>query len=292
MENTKISWCLHTMNFWVGCEEVSPACDDCYAKRWAGRAGKPELWQGVRYRTKTWNDPLKFNRLALAAGERHSVFANSLSDFFDNHPDVGPWRADAWKVIADCSALDWYLVTKRIPNVAKMLPPDFTKERFGHVVIIITVVTQAEADRDIPRLVALKQRYPWLLIGLSMEPLLGAVDLRKYLFVGAEGGIDFSYTPRGYLDWVIVGGESGGQARPLKVSWVRSLRDQCLAAGVPFHFKQWGEFHHDGQQWPSGMYGMRETPGVEPEATRVGVKKSGRRLDGRTHDDGPRKVAA
>lgn len=280
--NTTISWAKHTMNFWVGCAEVGPACDDCYAKAWALRAGRSELWQGVRNRTKTWRDPYKFNKAALASGVRDSVFANSLADFFDNHPDIGPWRDEAWNVIAENDALIWYLVTKRIPNVEKMLPTypakggfGWSQENFGHVVIIATVVTQAEWNRDGPRLKALKASFPWLRVGLSMEPLLDLVDLGNC----------------SWLDWVIVGGESGGKARPMKPAWARSLRDQCLAAGVPFHFKQWGEFHFDGQAWADGLFGMAETPGEEPVGTRVGVKKTGRLLDSRTHDDGPRQVA-
>lgn len=275
--NTAISWATHTMNFWVGCEEVGPACDHCYAKAWALRAGNPELWEGDRRRTKTWRDPYKWDKAAAFYGDRPSVFSNSLADFFDNHPDIPPWRADAWGVIGDCQNLVWYLVSKRIPNVLKMLPPDFTKERFGHVVIIATVVTQAEWDRDKPRLKALKDRFPWLRVGLSMEPLLERVDL----------GEDSAW-----LDWVIVGGESGGHARPMKPAWARLLRDQCVALEIPFHFKQWGEFHFDGQAWASGLYGMVETPGEEPVGTRVGTVKTGRLLDGVIHDAGPRAIAA
>lgn len=248
MKNTKISWATHTMNFWVGCEEVSPACDLCYARGWAARAGKADAWQGMRYKTKTWGEPMKFHAAALVSGDRPSIFANSLSDFFDNHKDVGPWRRDAWPIIAACHACDWYLVTKRIPNVEKMLPPDWSPQWYRHVVIIITAVTQAEADREIPRLLALKAKFPWLRVGLSMEPLLEAVDLSRWTtdparfadYCDTVGGPAPTLSPR--LDWVIVGGESGSKekARPMNPVWAMAIRDQCKAAGVPFHFKQFG----------------------------------------------------
>jgi protein gp37 len=304
--NTKISWATHTMNFWLGCDKIGPACDGCYAEKWARRAGMPDLWSGRRQRTKTWGDPPRWNRIALRDGTRPSVFSNSLADFFDNHDDVTIMRADAWRVIRDNQALDWYLVTKRIPNVEKMLPPDWSRERYGHVVIIITVVTQAEVDRDVPRLIALKQKYHWLRIGLSIEPMLGPIDLTKFLFVGAEGGVEYSYTPRNYLDWVIVGGESGGQARPMHPNWVRDLRGQCNRAGVPFHFKQWGEWGPDQAElnprhrstWVA-MDGRGTTDNIEAALrgetgttwmlqVRYGVDKTGRTLDGHVHDDGPR----
>lgn len=297
-KDTKISWATHTHNFWVGCEKVGPACDGCYAEAWAKRAGRDHLWSGARERTKDWKGPPRWNRRALEmqlAGikERPSVFANSLSDFFDI--GIPPeWRWDAWDLIKANQAMDWFLVTKRIPNVAKMLPFGWSQETFGHVVIIITVVTQAEADRDIGRLLTLKGHYPWLRVGLSMEPLIEAVDLSRWTTDVANyaGYCDAVGGPKPIinhmLDWVIVGGESGAKARPMAPAWARTIRNQCAAAGVPFHFKQWGEFHFDGQAWASGMYGMAETPGVDPIGTRVGVAKTGRLLDGVLHDAGPR----
>lgn len=317
--NTLISWALHTQNFWVGCEEVGPACDWCYARAWAVRAGNPELWEGKRRRTKTWGDPVKWQKTAAAYlaqhGRRPTVFSNSLADFFDNHPDVWPWRADAWKVIAACNGLDWFLVTKRIPNVLKMLPPDWSFEKYGHVVIIITVVTQAEVDRDVPRLMALKAKFPWLRVGLSVEPMLGPIDLSRWTtdparfadYCDAVGG---PQPKLAILDWVIVGGESGGHARPMHPDWPRTLRDQCTAAGVRFHFKQWGEWGPDQAElnprhrstWVA-KDGRGTTDDAEPLlrgetgttwtlAVRYGVNRTGRDLDGRTHDDGPRQVAA
>jgi protein gp37 len=111
-----------------------------------------------------------------------------------------------------------------------------------------------------------------------MEPLLGPVDFRRTPYVHQSSGETYreyldrtgrvnEYEALKKLDWVIVGGESGGKARPMHPTWVRSLRDQCFAAGVAFHFKQWGE--HDYR------------------TIRMGVKESGRELDGRTWDQVP-----
>lgn len=323
-ENTNISWATHTWNPWVGCDKVSPACDHCYAEAWAKRAGSPELWAGDRRRTKTWGDPPRYNKAALASGRRDSIFACSLADWFDNHPDVAPIRADAWIVVRANQAVDWYLVTKRIPNVLKMLPPDCSKENYRHVVIIITVVNQEEADRDIPRLVALKSKFPWLRVGLSIEPMLGPIDLEYPKTLWPDGppmccdGRECGCMGRPIeppliwkLDWVIVGGESGGHARPISPAWVRSVRDVCAGADVPFHFKQWGEFApgeiagdflkptrgYTGKSYWDGRWNdVYSAPeghvDDEPEVYRIGVTKAGRTLDGCIHDDGPPLVAA
>lgn len=106
-----------------------------------------------------------------------------------------------------------------------------------------TIVDQAEADRDIPKLLAVPARVRFL----SMEPLLGPVDLGRPmpgpdLDQGGGAKICQPWMIQSGIDWVIVGGESGRGARPMHPDWARSLRDQCAAAGVPFLFKQWGEW--------------------------------------------------
>ena len=254
-EATEISWCDSTLNFWVGCTEVGPACDHCYARQWAKRAGQEQLWMGERRKTKTWGDARKWHKNALAFyaehGRRRRVFSNSLADFFDNEIPVD-WRNDAWRAIAEASTLEWYLVTKRIPNVLKMLPGAWwTPQSFGHIVIIATVVTQEEWDRDGPRLKALKDHYPWLRVGLSIEPMLTSIDLGD--------GIE-------WLDWVICGGESGGYARAMDPNWALALLRACKRAGVPFHFKQVGS-NHTG--WPGTIAGTGAYPQEWPKILRV-----------------------
>jgi protein gp37 len=152
------------------------------------------------------------------------VFCASLADVFDNEaPDS--WRTDLWKLIQRTPNLDWLLLTKRVSNVHRMLPA-FMKP-FPNVWIGITVVTQAESERDIPRLM----QVPATVHFLSMEPLIESVDLR--------------YAPM--PEWVIVGGESGPHARRMDIEWVESIANQCREAGVPFFMKQgsqanWTEF--------------------------------------------------
>ncbi len=169
-EQTEISWADATFNPWIGCTKVSPACDDCYAARDNERRGWVEGWgAGVpRRRTKTWGDPVRWDRKAAATGYRPRVFCASLADVFDNEvPDE--WRADLWQLIRATQNLRWMLVTKRIGNAAKMLPADWP---MPHVGLISTIVTQEEWDRDWPKLA----RTPAAWRGISMEPLLAISD--------------------------------------------------------------------------------------------------------------------
>jgi protein gp37 len=216
-EKTAISWADATFNPWIGCTKISPACDDCYAARDNQRRKWVDGWgAGVpRRRTKTWGDPKRWNRKAQATGYRPRVFSASLADVFDNEVDPS-WRADLWQLIRETPNLRWMLVTKRIGNVAKMVPADWP---MPHVGLISTIVTQQEWDRDWPKLA----RTPAAWRGISMEPLLGPID------IGGERP-----------DWIITGGESGPVSRLTQPEWVRSLRDQCAASGIAFHHKQWG----------------------------------------------------
>lgn len=236
-ENTKIQWADHTFNPWVGCAAISPACEHCYAEAWARRTGQAALWQGERRRTAaaTWRQPLKWERQAEAFmaehGRRQRVFCASLADVFDNQADPA-WRADLWELIAETPSLDWLLLTKRPQNIAGMyadgLADAYNAPRMEprqwpprNVWLGTTVENQAEAERRIPHLLAAPAAGRFL----SCEPLLEAVDVSPWL---------------DRIGWIIVGGESGPGARPVHPDWVRGLRDQCQAAGVPFFFKQWG----------------------------------------------------
>lgn len=393
-ENSKIEWTHHTFNPWIGCTKVGPGCDHCYAEAWDSRGlqQRETRWGPHAFRTRTsaanWRQPLKWAREAAAAGERRRVFCASLADVFDNHPSILPeWRGDLWELIARTPNLDWMLLTKRPGNIANMLPVPFDFERlYPNVWLGCTVVNQAEADRDIPKLLAV----PAAARFLSMEPLLGPVDLRAHVAKGwaiksrrrtwdefewwdwvpgrvrkqiedfwavewgrgpdawlqssvkngfpapgtygeyrlctteqsmvsgriihawnnigcviddsgavhvVSGGAYLPRTPG--LDLVIVGGESGPGARPMHPDWARSLRDQCNAAGVAFHFKQWGE-------WAPGFFGNGQPLGCFNDAgkwvlpvqrewamqdrqlmTRRGKARAGRLLDGRTWDKMP-----
>jgi protein gp37 len=340
----------YSFNPWTGCSKLSPACDNCYAESWAKRAGRPELWQGERRRTTDayWRQPLRWNRDAESAGERRMVFCASLADVFDNQSDPA-WRADLWTLIAETPNLDWLLLSKRPQNIAKMLPAPtlFGDDRdhnpnylwpWPNVWLGTTVESQAEADRRIPHLLSVPARIRFL----SCEPLLGPVDLSR-VTMRAGDGVSYGYWPllravdpwqQGQnvaalsdrmnpgIDWVIAGGESGAKARPSHPDWFRSLRDQCAAAGVPFHFKQYGQFmpapwklerlpgetdaeyiaRSDAEGAthsvsPSGFiykpahkaWSLERAIGCEPHAglRLVGKKAAGRLLDGKLHHEFP-----
>ena len=286
-ENSNIEWTKHTFNGWIGCQKVGPGCDNCYAEVWDGRGlqGKARRWGPHAARTRTsaanWRKPISWDKAAAAAGERHRVFCSSLADVFDNHASILPeWRADLWALIRATPNLDWMLLTKRPGNIAAILPPDWG-DGYPNVWLGCTVVNQAEADRDIPKLLSVPGRVRFL----SMEPLLGPVDLRRWIgchpilpaascYVDQDGyeRQDIGGGIIDGLDLVIVGGESGPRARPMHRDWVRSLRDQCVSASVSFNFKQWGE-------WAPSVVG--------PVMVRVGKARAGRLLDGRTWDEMP-----
>lgn len=222
-EQSAISWTDATFNPWIGCTRVSPGCDHCYAARDNERRKWVDGWgSGVpRRRTKTWGDPLKWNRKAAETGYRPRVFCASLADVFDNEVP-NEWRTDLWQLLRDTPNLRWMLLTKRIGNAAKMLPADWP---FPHVGLMATMVNQEEYDRD--RFKLRDVPAPWR--GISAEPLLGRIILDHA-----------SHIRDRWLDWVITGGESGPGFRRLDMDAVRYLRDQCTALGITFHHKQNG----------------------------------------------------
>ena len=219
-ETTKIEWCDHTFNPLWGCTKVSPECDHCYAEAWDKFTGGNHWGARASLREfgdKHWSQPSKWDKAAALAGERRRVFCASMADVFDNH-----WRADIrdrlWSVIRATSHLDWLLLTKRPENAPKMLPPDWG-DGYANVWLGVTCGHPDSLHR-----VAKLRSLPARVRFLSVEPLLaplGKLDLRN-------------------IDWAIAGGESGGGARPCDAAWMRSVRDQCVAAGVKFFLKQWG----------------------------------------------------
>ncbi len=342
-DSTHIEWTDSTWNPWRGCQQVGPGCLHCYAEardvRWEGGLHFGPRAPRVRASDSIQQAPIVWQREADAFeaqhGRRRRVFALSLGDIFDNAVDL-LWTWGALGKMEICDRLEWQLVTKRIGNLEdRVLPHWLTGSWPGNVGLMITVCTQAEADRDVPKLLAAKAAsgIPW--VGLSVEPLLEAVDLRPWLGpdllpseatggaapdrgLGEAGGLPL--TPaltrhpspsegRGEgLDWVIVGGESGPKARPMHPDWARSLRDQCKAAGVPFFFKQWGEWTAvydravEDPDWRRCDVVARETPrgqwlnleggqGFHGErVVRVvptGKGKAGRTLDLATHNGFP-----
>lgn len=218
-ENSGIEWTHHTFNPWIGCTKVSPACDFCYAEEWNKRYDGGKNWgpHAPRRRTKTWGNPVKWNREAERLGIRYRVFCASLADIGDNHKSIMPeWRSDLKRLIDDTPHLDWLLLTKRPQNLKKYYPDEMLEKCW----IGTTVENQEEAERRIPHLVEINARVRFL----SMEPLLGLTSIVPWI---------------DKIHWVITGGESGTNYRAADPEWFRSLRNQCVNANVPFLFKQW-----------------------------------------------------
>lgn len=251
-ENSKIEWTDHTFNPWVGCTKVSPACDHCYAESWAKRAGHADLWHGSAPKRTTdanWRKPLKWNAEAAKVRKRARVFCASLADVFDNAVPH-EWRADLFRLIRATPHLDWLLLTKRIGNAPRMIHTALTlghlltsREPFWpwpNVWIGITVVTQAEVERDVPKLLHLPARVRFL----SCEPLLEEISFEGCWVSNEDASVHENWLE--HIDWVIVGGESGSKARPMAQQWVESIREQCGAFDVPFFMKQGSQAN-----WPA-----------------------------------------
>lgn len=168
------------------------------------------------------NAPFAWNRAAKAQATRHKVFALSLGDFFDRKVPKA-WRDDAWAVIRDCEQLDWLILTKRPQHIPSMLPPDWDGG-WRHVWLGATVENTREAERRIPKLLAVPARYHWL----SCEPLIEPLDLRPWLVSPRQVGIN----------WIVVGGESGADARLMREEWAADLLKQCARSRTAFFLKQ------------------------------------------------------
>jgi len=239
MTNSKIAWCDHTFNPWIGCSKVSTGCENCYAERLSGRWGWAE-WgcEAVRKRTSQsyWQQPWAWKLEAIRSGARPRVFCGSLCDWLDMRVS-GIWLQDLLNVIELTPQLTWMLLTKRPENFqARMeagrgwcrggLLDDWTRRIMPKSPANVWLGISAENQEQLERRVNLLVDIPAALHFVSAEPLLGPLDF--------EGDV------AGVADWVIVGGESGPAARPMKAGWVRDIRDDCLAAGVPFFFKGWG----------------------------------------------------
>ncbi|NOR03662.1 phage Gp37/Gp68 family protein [Mycolicibacterium fortuitum] len=322
-DRTKIEWTRSddgtpgaTWNPVTGCTKLSPAspgCQNCYASTFAERfRGTPghyfEHGFDVQLRPDKLDQPLRWRR-------PRRIFVNSMADLFhDQVPDE--YIAKVWAVMAAAPRHTFQVLTKRHARMRSLLNngtffetvADYALEfdrdiwrrwqaeqnawPLPNVWLGVSTENQQWADIRIPALLDT----PAVVRFISAEPLLGPVELIEHFGSGpAVGGT-------AALDWVIVGGESGPGARPMHPDWARSLRDQCALAGVPFLFKQWGEwapFDPDAvtgcrpdvylRQDGSGdgtYYARRYHPGVE-HLRRVGKKAAGRELDGRTWDEYP-----
>ncbi len=248
MKDSKIAWTTHTFNPWWGCTKVSPACDHCYAEalstRWhRGAWGKDtERWVPSE---DYWKGPLRWNETTPGA----RVFCLSQGDVFEEHDTLPPQRERLWDLIRMTPRLRWLLLTKRPHGFRTMLPPDLL--RLPEVWPGVTV-ENAEYTWRLDTLAAVPSVGPrWV----SYEPALGPVDFTPWL-------------PR--ISWVIVGGESGSQARPFEIAWARDTIRQCADGRAAVFVKQMGKCTVDAGQpvtiamhavetWPEDLQ-VREVP--------------------------------
>lgn len=247
---TNIAWTDFSFNGWVGCTEVGPPCDSCYAREldkrymWGVDPRKiagyrengiaPHWGPGaLRHRTShtTWKAPAKWNRDAQQRGVPAKVFAHSLSDVFDNEvPEQ--WRSDLFELMRSTPWLRWQVLTKRLPNVANMLPSWWQTALGGlsNVGIVVSVGDQKEYMRDRERLMKL----PFAWHGFSIEPQIECIDIKPDFFKGM-GSV-----------WFITGGESYQPTSPkptraYDVDWAREIIGSCAGHKNLFPFvKQLG----------------------------------------------------
>lgn len=304
-KETGILWTDSTLNFWWGCHKVSPGCTNCYAETFSKRVGR-DIWGPAqtteRWRTKApWRDCLKWDKEAKSEGKRRKVFVQSMSDFFEDHPQVESWREKAIKILEGFEWLDIQLLTKRPENILKMVPTSWHQNWPGHIWIGTTAENQEYADKRIPYLLRVPARVRFL----SVEPMLEPIDLTampyrdsrgsniylnvlsgRYDVIPTNHGAYFwkGEDSIGHIHWVITGGESGHNARPCHPEWVRSLRDQCQTANVAFFHKQWGEWLPTdvrcSEDYPPNMATAPHTVLEEYSFSKVGKAAAGRLLDG------------
>jgi len=258
-KNSAIAWTDHTFNPWWGCQKVSTGCKNCYAEAFAvGRQGL-DIW-GPAATTKRrvfgnehFEELLTWNRAAEKAGRIESVFVASMADVFEDHPMVEPEREVLWTTMEFCSSLRFLLLTKRPENITPMLPNRWWFDKPPRLWFGISAENQDMLDA---RWGALEGQTRHLADGLflSLEPLPGNIDL-EHCLEWTENSEHKQKWGRG-ADWVIVGGESGFNARPMNLGWARAIRDQCVDNEIPFFFKQVGGKDKekggdvlDGQVW-------------------------------------------
>ncbi|MXV16857.1 DUF5131 family protein [Pedobacter sp. HMF7056] len=247
MEHSHIEWTDHTFNPWWGCIKVSDGCKNCYAetldRRWNGGHWGPGS-QRKAMSNKYWLQPLLWDEKARKAGVKAKVFCASMADVFEGHPDTLPHLTRLFRVIENTPNLIWQLLTKRPENIVTLLRSgtNWMSKFPDNVWIGTSVENQKAADERIKHL----SRVPASVRFLSCEPLLGPVDLSTvfglYEFDENKYALKVGSRWADSPDWIIAGGESGHHARPAHPDWIRLLRDQCAGAGVPFFFKQWGEW--------------------------------------------------
>lgn len=296
---SKIEWTNKTWNPITGCTKISPGCTNCYAERMARRLAGRHGYPPAPHHFDVTLHPDKLE-LPLRWKKPRMIFVCSMSDLFhENVPDT--FIRDVFNRMCRASWHTFQVLTKRpkrmlsfVLSISARIHGSDIFLPLSNVWLGVSVENQASADERIPILL----QTPSAVRFVSCEPLLEAIDLAPCLgFVPtklwptltrdeAKQWID----ERNWLDWVIVGGESGPGARPMNPTWARNIRDQCQAADVPFFFKQWGAWYPNDASHP-GFAEMKTDARhiiVDDMAfARVGKKRAGRLLGGRTWNEMP-----
>jgi protein gp37 len=303
-ENSKIEWTDHTFNPWIGCTKVHAGCTHCYAEAMMGHRYGKAKWgvDGTRNRTSEayWRKPLQWNRAAEKTGRPALVFCASLADVFEDREDLVEHRRDLFAMVDQTPHLIWLMLTKRPENIHSMWPKQLPDDGgCGHVRRNVWIGTspcnQETADKSIRELIKCSDLCGGLF--LSCEPLLGEIDLNLPWIRHPDGTVEKTSA----IDWVIVGGESGHDARPMNPNWIGGIGRQCIEAGVPFFFKQWGEWapwKEDEGPAPNGRpcgfwsyadhWYDSDVPNTHRASmVRVGKVAAGRLVDGREWSEFP-----
>ncbi len=281
MSRSKIEWTDRTWEPVQGCTKVSDGCRNCYAERLAnGRMKRfyPEGFDKIVLREDKLDQPLHWRKPS-------KIFVCSRADLF--HPDV-PFGI-IYKVIRriqNCPQHTFQILTKRPERMEIFFRHARTDDLYSpNLWLGVSVENQKTADERIPLLLQCQAAVRFV----SYEPALGAVDLSPHLSEVYEYMDDELGHPdkdeRRLLDGVILGGESGPGARPMHPGWPRKVRDDCQAAGVPFFFKQWGEWTPYLHEFEHAKQTCAKVDGWL--FYKVGKKAAGRLLDGRTWDELP-----
>lgn len=216
-----------TWNPWHGCKKISVGCVNCYVYRTDAAYGKDS---SIVTKTKNFGLPINRNRkgeYVIQSDDEDIVYTCFTSDFFLE--DADPWRADAWQMMKERSDLKFLFITKRIHRLEQCIPPDWF-DGYDNVIICCTVENQDRADYRLPIFLKAPIKHKMIIC----EPLLSDINLSPYLNADIKG--------------VVVGGESGANARLCDYNWILHIRQQCIHAKVSFTFKQTGALFKKGNR--------------------------------------------
>lgn len=210
-KDSKISWTHHTFNPWVGCQKVSPGCENCYAESQMNRYGR-DVWGPTAPRERTakanWKKPIQWHREAYEKRRRARVFCASLADVFEARDDLDPWREDLWKLIESTPYLDWLLLTKRPEEMVKRTPSSWRNGWPDNVWAGTSTESQRWFDERYEHLLKVPAKVRFL----SVEPMVGPIDMGAAL-----GDADCHHcNARFWSDDIFVGSEADAAKDELK----------------------------------------------------------------------------